>query len=312
MAFRNLQVKSIKYTSGIYKSVISSILQESASQIYQVSFRNLQVNYIKYPSGIYKSNLSSPLQESTKTYPSSHNQVINLWSVSSYPCLTFLCYFSCFHFFLLLMGPVLVALSLVGWIKYYWPKLSFSVPLFMEIIYPFFKRQIVYATVWFFFSPLPLGRPHSIFEGSPSVCCIFMCQNNGMAANTWDFLMSTQVLMNLIARGGCTKTLRVYTESKPSAKISLAAPGSQTWHSTMPDQRSVNRASSLHCWTELNKWTVHSWRDGGAEQEHSLLKAMLSTNECGHHTDGWTLCARLCAHPESSLESKYSVQTLQL
>ena len=64
VSLRNLQVKSIKSPSGIYKSNLSSILQEYTSQIYQGSFRNLQVKSIKDPSGIYKSNLSRILQES--------------------------------------------------------------------------------------------------------------------------------------------------------------------------------------------------------------------------------------------------------
>ena len=140
-------------------------------------------------------------------YPSSHNQVINLLPVSSYPCLTFLCYFCCFQFFccsgacpggtvpcrvnkILLTQIIPLCSSFYG----------NSTPIFQE------KNCVCHCVI--FLIPLPLGRPHSIFEGSPSMCCIFMCQNNDKAANTWDFLMSTQVLMNLIARGGCTNTLR--------------------------------------------------------------------------------------------------------
>ena len=103
---------------------------------------------------------------------------------------------------------------------------------------------------------------------------------------------------------------RVCTESKPSAKNPLLHQGVKP--GTVPCLTDAQSIELHPCTAELNKWTVHSWRDGGAEQEHSLLKAMLSTNVCGHHTDVWTLCARLCAYPESFLESKYSVQTLQL
>ena len=39
-------------------------------------------------------------------------------------------------------------------------------------------------------------------------------------------------------------------------------------------------------------------------------KPMLRTIKHGHQMDGWPLCARLCRHPEISLESN-SVQTLQ-
>ena len=172
-----------------------------------MSFWNLQVKSIKTPSGIYKSNLSRPLQESTKVYPSSRNQVINLLPVSSYPCLTSLCYFCCFQFFCCsgacLGGTVPCRVN-----KAPLTRIILLCSSFYGNSAPIFQETNCVSNCVIFLIPLPLGRPHSIFEGSPSVCCIFMCQSNDKAANTWDFLMSTQVLMNLIARGGCTNTFR--------------------------------------------------------------------------------------------------------
>ena len=51
-----------------------------------------------------------------------------------------------------------------------------------------------------------------------------------------------------------------------------------------------------------------------AKQEisHSdiVIQTFLTLWECGHQMDGWPLHARLCTHPEISLESNF-VQTLQ-
>ena len=57
----------------------------------------------------------------------------------------------------------------------------FCVSLFMSTV-----LELNYASDHFQF-PLPLGQPHSVFEGWPSVCCIFLRPNSGMAASTWDF-----------------------------------------------------------------------------------------------------------------------------
>ena len=39
-------------------------------------------------------------------------------------------------------------------------------------------------------------------------CGIFVCPNKGMATNAWDFLTCAQMLMHVIAYGGCTDTVR--------------------------------------------------------------------------------------------------------
>ena len=41
-------------------------------------------------------------------------------------------------------------------------------------------------------------------------------------------------------------------------------------------------------------------------------KPELSTSEHGHQMDGWPLCARLCAHPEISSESKFCADSTKI
>lgn len=51
---------------------------------------------------------------------------------------------------------------------------------------------------------------------------------------------------------------------------------------------------------------VKLWQGCGAEQEPLLSKSKLSTMDCGHHVDGWLLCARHCACPDISPLSIYA------
>ena len=66
-----------------------------------------------------------------------------------------------------------------------------------------------------------------------SVCSISLCPNNGMAASVWSFLTCTQMLMHLIAHGGCTNTARELA----LGGTSLVVLGSWTRVSTGPGVR---------------------------------------------------------------------------
>lgn len=215
-----------------------------------MSFGNLQVKSIKSPSGIYKSNLSRPLQESTKVYPSSRNQVINLLPVSSYPCLTSLCYFCCFQFFCCsgacLGGTVPCRVN-----KAPLTRIILLCSSFYGNSAPIFQETNCVSNCVIFLIPLPLGRPHSIFEGSPSVCCIFMCQSNDKAANTWDFFNEYTGVNELDCPWGLYEHLqRVCTESKLSAKSPLLHQGVKP--GTVPCQTDAQSVELHPCTAELN------------------------------------------------------------
>ena len=105
--------------------------------------------------------------------------------------------------------------------------------LFMEAAHLFLKRQIAYVTGFF-----STGQPQSIFEGWPGVCCIFMCPNNGVAADSWDF-QRVHRCQCMWFHTRAVQTLYQSAESRLWQKIPLphwgvkpVSAACQTWHST--------------------------------------------------------------------------------